>query len=221
MTKLILALTFTCVLANAKTLTGAPSITETFPHLEMQAFKEPKSDFYLGFGLSPIAVMKGRTMFSLDFFQLHWIRDIWDIEILSASYGVTLAQPNYLESRHFQFRMSPKLRFFKMLSIGPLFGYEFVSFPNIQSKIFKAPYASPNWEPFSSKGIIYGAILSETFTIWSDYILKLNQAYIFQSYSTQKTDDDWDYLYEKREIRENKSAIEADTIIMLEVSLLF
>lgn len=222
MKKLILALiVVVSSLGSAKTLTGAPSITETYPHLADLTFKEPRSNFYLGFGLAPIGVLHGRTMFAINFFQLHWIRDYWDVEIMNASYGVTLAQPSYLESRHFQFRFSPKMRFFKMLSVGPLFGYEFVSFPGINTKIFKAPYGSQNYEPFSSKGPMYGAMLSETFTIWTDYILKLNQAYIFQTYSTQKTEDGWDYLYEKREIRTDKSSIEADTIILFELSLLF
>jgi hypothetical protein len=198
-----------------------PSITKTFPNLADLTFKEPKSDFYLGFGVGPVGAVHGRTMFEVDFFQVHWIRDYWDIEILNASYGITMAQPSYLESRHFTFRASPKIRFFKMISIGPLFGYEFVSFPQINTKILKAPWSTPNYEPFSSKGPIYGVALSETFPVWTDYILKLNEIYYQETYSADKTTDGWDYLYEKRELRDDRSSVGADTVFMVEVSLLF
>jgi hypothetical protein len=212
-------LIFCCVQVSASN--GPPSITETMPHLIDLTFKEPKSSFYVGFGLTPVAVLRGRMLYGINFFQLHWIRDMWDIEILNASYGIANAQPVYLSSRHFMFRSSPKIRFFKMMSIGPVFGYEFVSFPEVDAKIYKAPWQTPNFEPFSSKGPIYGVMVSQTFSIWTDYILKVNEAFIKQTYSTDKTDEGWEYLYDKREIRNNKSALEADTVMMLEFSLLF
>jgi len=202
-------------------ISGPPSIVETFPHLKDLTFKEPRSDFYLGFGITPVGVLKGRMLFGIDFFQIHWIRDFWDIEILNASYGISNGQPSYLSSRHFTFRSSPKIRFFKMFSVGPILGYEFVSFPEINSRLIKAPWTTPNWEPFSSKGIIYGVGLSQTFNIWGDYILKFNESYIKQTYSTEKTEDEWDYLYEERAIRNDKSGIDADTVMSIGISLLF
>ncbi len=207
------------LLANAPSA-QAVSIVESYPNLKELTFKEPKSNFYLGFGFTPIGSTHGRTLFGINFFQLHWIRDYWDMELFSATYGMTNGQPAYLESRHFLFRTSPKIRFFKMLSVGPLLGYEYVSFPEINSHLFKVPWATPV-EPFSSKGLIYGLMFSETLPVWNDYILKLNQVIMKQTYSTEKTTDNWDYLFDRREVRNDKSAIEADTVLMIEISLLF
>jgi len=201
-------------------LASASSIVETYPDLKEQLFKEPKSAYYLGFGLTPLGTVKSRFIFAANFFQVHWIRDRYDIEILNASYAVTTAQPSYVQYDSFTFRTSPKYKVLQNFSVGPLLGYEFVSYPQINARLYKNGYSSPS-EPFSSKGVIYGVMVSENITYKENYFIKLNQVLYNETYSTEKTDQDWLYLYDRSELRKDKTDLENGTVFLFEVSLLF
>jgi hypothetical protein len=196
------------------------SILETHAHLKDYLFEEPKSNFYLGFGLTPVGLLRGRMLFAANFFQLHWLSGMWDLELLNASFGFTSTQQTTLQSNHFVFRTAPKVKLFKLISLGPVLGYEFVSFPEVKSRLFKNQFATPT-EPFSSGGVIYGFMASETFTYKDDYLIKVNQLVFKQNYSTEKTLEEWYYLYDRADLRADKTPIEGDLVFMIEIALLF
>lgn len=218
--RIFASLVLVLVLLKTLNLSAEPAFIETYPHLKDYIFEEPKSDFYIGFGAAPVGAIKNRMLFTANFFQVHWIRKPWDIEILSASYGFTTAEPSYVKSRHFIFRTAPKFNVYKFFSVGPMLGYELVSFPEISARLYKNSFASPT-EPFSTRGIIYGVMVSENFELKNNYIFKLNQVFYKQTYSTERTDEDWLFLYDRRELRLDTTPIQAETVFMLEASLLF
>jgi len=55
------------------------------PNLEEYIYKEPHSNFYFGVGFSPLGLMKNRIFFSGSIFQLHYISDWLDHEIINIS----------------------------------------------------------------------------------------------------------------------------------------
>src|SRR6185437_11023470 len=123
---------------------------EKYPHLRDNVYQEPDSHFYLGLSAGG-GLVQSRMYFSANFFQAHYISDQWDLELFSATYGQTTAQPSYAQSHNFVFRTVPKYRWNDFLSIGVLLGYEFVSFPNVSSTIYKNTQETLP-EPFSSSG---------------------------------------------------------------------
>lgn len=211
------------VLASLGVLSARPAranIVQNYPNLKKYLFEEESSAFYLGFGISPLSVLNNRVYFTANIFQLQWLNRTWDLELLSASFGFTVGREDYSNSRHFTFRSSPKWRINELISIGPLLGFEFVSFPSLQARFFKDGLFSPS-EPFSSRGIIYGLSLSETFRFGDDYFLKLNQNIYQQTYSTTETSDGWTYLYDRADIQADRSPIKSSLVFMLEVSFLY
>jgi hypothetical protein len=194
---------------------------ETFPHLKPYVYEEPKSGFFLGLGLSPVGILGNSMMFSANFFELHWIRDRYDVELLNASYAFTRAETSEFQSTHFTFRTSWKYRFFGPISAGPLIGYEYVSFPGIGARIFQGGKIQPSSEPFSSEGWIYGAMVSETFKYEKDYLIKINELAYEETYSTTHTAQGWTYIYDDQSIQQDNSKIKAGTVIMIEGSFLY
>lgn len=202
---------------------GAPEapFLEAFPNLKNYIFEEPKSGFYLGFGATPIGVMTDRVLFAADFFQLHWMSEHWNIEILNASYGFTQAQNTTLQSNQFTFRTAPKYKIGQLFSIGPVFGYEYVTFRNVGAKLFKTPWETQVFEPFSSSGIIYGGMISETFKYKNDYLIQFNELAYQQTYSVKKTPENWTYVYEDPSIEADPNVIGASFVILIQASFLY
>lgn len=211
----------------ASTLTGVPivpagtSFLDTFPALKNYVYEEPASGFYLGLGLSPIGLLRNQFMFTGNFFELHWIKDNYDIEILNAAYSSTRGQSSEFQSTHFTFRAAPKYKFFGPISAGPLVGYELVSFPGVGARIYRAPYIEPNSEPFSSRGWIYGGEISETFTYGKGYILKFNELFYQETYSVTSTIDGWDYRFDDQTVQNDRTNIAPGFVIMFEGNLLY
>ncbi len=199
------------------------TFTDKFPELKQFLYKEPKSNFYFGLGVSPISILTNRILFTASIFQLHWIKKPFDIEIFNGSIGTSFGKSGYVGSNNFYFRISPKLNLLNFLSLGPFVGMEFVSFPSIKVKIEKNNLATPSYEPFSSNGLIYGLIFSETFDIGGGYFLKLNQLAYKQTYSTTLTSYGWNYQFEKEQIEldPERELIKPSVVFMLEVALLY
>lgn len=199
------------------------SILEEHPALRKHLFVEPASDLYLGFSVSPIGVLESKAVHMLGLVQFHWIRGIADVELMSVHVGTTsISKTDFAGSRHFLFRSSPKLRIFDFLSVGPLVGFEFISFPKIGVSLAKGGFSTPV-EPFSAKGWILGALISETFAFQEKYLLKINQSVYWQHYSTVQTDDGWRYRFDKAEIEgdRDRTIIKPSYVAMLEICLLY
>jgi hypothetical protein len=194
---------------------------QEFSHLKPYIYEEPPTGLFLGVGVSPIGILADKFMFTLNFFELHWIKDRYDIEIFNAAYAFTKAQSSEFQSTHFTFRASPKYRVFGHFSIGPLLGYELISFSGIGTKIMRTPYITSNYEPFSSRGWIYGAEASQTFTYGKDYRIKVNALVYNETYSTKQTAQGWDYRFEDQLVQTDNSKIAAGTVTMFELSFLY
>ena len=200
------------------TVVEAPFM-ETFPGLKTYLYKEPPSNYFLGLGLSPVGVLKDRTVFTGDFFQLHYRGELWDLLLFNASYGVTRAQVATYQSNNFTFSTAAKMRVGRILSLGLLAGYEFVNFPNLNATLVKVPYQTP-LESFSSRGMIYGVIASQTFN-YRSYLLQINELGYQQTYSNINTAEGWTYYYDNKAVRANPALVGPGFVAMIKVSLLF
>ena len=193
---------------------------ESFPHLKNYVYIEPRSGFFLGLGVSPIGILKDRTVFTANFFQIHYFSERWDFEIFNAAYGITRAESSTYQSNNFTLRSTLKMKIGKYFSLGPLIGYEFISFPNLGATLLKLPYQSPN-EPFSSRGLIYGGMLSQTFQFKEEYLIQINELAYQETYSNTKTPEGWNFQFNDPNVQGNPGLIGASFVSMIEVSFLF
>ncbi len=206
---------------TAKTA-ATKSFLDTFPNLKQYVFQEPKSGFYLGMGISPLGVGADRFSIAADFFQVHYLSDKLDFEILDASYGLTVAQSSEFESTAFIFRTSPKYRISNTLSLGPLLGMEYISFPKVGSRITNPlTNRATKDQPFSSHGLIYGGMVTETFPYKTDYLIQINAMAYQETYSTTRTQQNWVYLYDDSRIAADHNLIGANLVYMLSLSFLY
>lgn len=215
MKKLLLGLFFVSLSVFANT-------TQEYPELKKFLFKEPKSDFLFGLGVSPIGIANNRFVLSVNFFEFHWRHEPFDVEIFKASFGFGYSQQSYAGSRTFTIRTSPKFTLFHFLSIGPLIGYEYVSFPDVKSTLQYNQFATPT-EPFSSLGLIYGAAVSETFPFQNDYLLKITQTVFQETYSTTQAGNGWTYVFEEPSLQNDpaRTQIKPSLVLMVDFSLLY
>lgn len=193
---------------------------EKYPHLKNNLFAEPNSNLYLGFSIGLLGVLKDRMFFSANFFQVHYVSSFWDYEVFSASYGTTTANPSYVQSNHFIFRTIPKFRINDWLSLGPLLGYEFVSFPQIKAVLYDGTYQTKS-EPFSSAGMIFGVGASQNFTTEAGTKLRLNEVVYKETYSTKDAGRGWAYLFDDRDLRDDSTPIDAGVMFMVELGMMF
>jgi hypothetical protein len=215
---LFLALCMTTTLARAE------SITQTYPDLEKFTYSEKSSKTYFGFGLSPVAIVGSRIGFSLNLFEVHYIKERWDIEAFSASFGNAFGSQNGTE-QFFLFRTAPKYRLFKNISIGPLLGLEFVSFNDVQAQLNKYVtstndlFAPP--EKFTSMGAIYGAAICETFNFGKSDLIKINELFYKETYSYLGTNNGWTYYFNSQSLNSDPSPLAPSSVFMIEVSFLY
>ena len=217
-------LEITFVIALFLSIPVRANFLDDYPDLKKLTFQEPRSSFYVGFGMSPITVLQSRSLLTLEAFELHWVSPLFDIEILNASLGFSfISNTDFTASRHFVVRTSPKIRIFDFLSFGPLFGYEYVNFPNVGTHLTQGGYFTRSTEPFSSAGPVYGFQITETLHYGEKYLLKIGQSVYRQTYSAKETTNGWAYSYEKPEIENDpdRKLVKATYVVMLEVSLLF
>jgi hypothetical protein len=205
-------------MAIAATCRG--DLVEEFPSLKKYTFREKESTLYLGFGISPLSLLGNQLFFTADIFELHFIRSYFDLELVNASFGVSLASNSSMNSKHFTFRTSPKYRVTPTISVGPMVGWEFVSFPGVTDQLYKNNFSAPD-EPFSSQGFVFGGEANENFSIGSDYFLKVSQLVYKQTYSVTQTPDGWTYLFDDPNLQANPNTIGPGWVFMLEFSLLY
>lgn len=210
---LFLVLTISCRALHAEFM-------EAYPHLQKHVYNEPQSPYYLGFGISPVSLMKDRYYFGASFFQIHRISPRWDLELFSVSYGSAQSQLGQAQSNHFTMRMAPKFRIFPFMSAGLMAGLELVSFPQTNVILLKQPFNTEE-QPFSSQGFVYGLMFSETFDYGESYKVKINQSFYKQTYSVEKTPEGWEYYFVDKSVRDNMDTVEPSQVFMLEFSLLY
>jgi hypothetical protein len=207
-------------------------LMKEYPELKKFRFEEPKAGIYLGVGASPIAMIGSKIMFSVNLFQVHYMSKLWDIEILSASIGQVITSNEFADSKHFTLKFSPKFILMNIfetgtLSIGPVIGYEAVKFPSIKARKTRP---GSNGEPLSTKydvltgsGMIFGGVMSETFSLRKGRKFKVSQYFYTQNYDVRATNKGLKYEYENPSVStpENLAEIEADSVFLLDFAYLF
>ena len=198
------------------------TILTDYPNLERLIYKEPDTHIRMGFGVSPLRIMKSKAGLAINIFQIHWAYRNLDWEIFSASFGTTLSSDPNTKVNAFTFRTVPKYKVNEMFSIGPVVGLEYVSFPDVQARIGKDNWYTPV-EPYSSRGLIYGIDFSESVPFNSKFTLKLNQMIYKQTYSTVGTRDGWTYLYQGSSsgLNDDPGPISPGIVFLMEFNLLY
>ncbi len=193
------------------------------PNLKKHIHVEPRSNLWVGFGVSPVGFLENRTLHVLSAFQFHWMPRYLDWEVINVSLGLTsFSKENFAKARDFFFRSSPKLRILEFLSFGPMVGYEYISFPDVGARQVSAPFQTP-LEPFSSKGIIYGGEVSEVFHLGAAYYLKVSEVFYRQTYSTTTASNGWQFVFDQPDLQNDPDhkSIRPSYVFLLEFSLLF
>jgi len=192
------------------------------PSLNQFIYETPHSKLYIGVGVTPLAMTDNRFVFAGSLFQLHYISNLIDIEIFNISVGINSAENDMFSSYHFIFRTAAKMKINKSLSLGGIIGWELVSFPKVNKKEYNGRDFTP-MEPFSSSGLILGVIVSQEFTYFDDYLIKINGFIYREFYSVEKTRYSWTYWFEEEEIQQDpdKKAIAPGFVGGLELSILF
>ena len=198
---------------------GGKTFLERFPHLSELVFDEPHAGYYIGFGLSPVSFVKDQVKVSLSLFEVHNIQRRFEWEILKINVGSSFGRPAIAASTDFTARTSLKWRWTEMFSLGPLVGYEFVSFPQIDSRTTKNTYETPV-EPFSSRGLIYGFALNQNFK-WNEHRFKLAQVIYKQTYPTDENGAGWRYVFEDPDISSEAEVLAPGTVFAFELSFLY
>lgn len=196
---------------------------EERPHLKPLLHVEPKSNFQLGMGISPLTMSDGKLIHGISLFQIHWTYSIADIELLSTAIGISsTAKTEYAGSRHFWIRTSPKFRPFPFLSIGPVAGYEFVLFKDVEVRQTNGTFTTP-LEPFSSSGFFYGGMATQTFSLSSGYQVRVSEIIVKETYSITDPGNGWAFDYARPELAADpdKTPIKPNLLFMIEVSFLF
>lgn len=203
-------------------LSPGQSLIEQHPSLKSFLFVEPKSNIYFGFGVNPVTVMKSRVGGSLSFFQLHYIKHRLDFEVFNASFGTAVSKDSSANSTQFLFRTSPKFRIFPGFSVGPMIGFEYISFASIDARLTRARFFSP-FEPFSTHGFVLGAMASQLVTLGNDHFLRINEVAYQQHYSVTNAGAGWDYEFRSPSLQADseRTLIKPGNVFVLEFSLLF
>lgn len=203
---------------------GAPHQEASFlqdnPNLKKFVFEERKTNLHVGFGLSPFQIINTKPGVSLSLFQVHYINRWVDWELFNASLGLTFGGDKTSKLRNYVFRTTPKYPINSLFSIGPLVGYEFITFPQVKAKITNSRLETPN-EPFSNRGYIWGAELTETFEFKSKFKLRASQIFYKQNYSTSKTPEGWAYTYSQASLNSDSSPIDPGYVFVIQLSLMY
>jgi hypothetical protein len=200
---------------------GAGSFIEDHPLLKEYRFKEPASNIFFGFGASPLSITNNGVLVSVSAFQLHYVKNEFDIELISANLGFSLTNSNLTVSRKIIVRTVPKIKISSVLSIGPVFGAEFVNFPNVNTKVYSGSKITPSYVPFSQVGYIFGVGASQTFVLSEEFKLRLNEFLYQENYSTTTASNNWSFYYQDSGLQSSTAPIQASTVVALEFCLLF
>lgn len=193
---------------------------DDYPNLKSHIFREPETPIHFGFGAAPVRIMKNKAGVAVSIFQVHLNQRWLDWELFNATMGFSISSEDESRVNSFTFRTTPKFKITDGMSVGPLLGYEFVSFPDVNARLLSDGRASP-FEPYSSRGLIFGAAVSQTFDIGQKYKLKLHQIVYKQTYSTSGTYDGWEYNYENNDYNLDATPLSPGPVFLLEFSLLY
>jgi hypothetical protein len=197
-------------------------ILADFPGLDRYRFKEKESPFYLGLGVSPAGFSERKFLVTFSPLQIHFRKSFVDWEILGASFGWSQPKSNYASSQYFVVRTVPKISFFQVLSVGPFVGYEGHLFRGVKARLRKENRYSP-YERFSTSGLAWGAVVSQSFPMEGGKIFKINQILHQQRYKIREAGKGWRHEFERAELETGDTLpdLNAERVFALEVGVLF
>lgn len=194
---------------------------DEFPHMKKDLYEEPDNNLRFGFGLIPVQFMKNKAGVGVNIFQMHWMTRYIDWEVLGVSYSATVSGEPVSQINLFTFKTAPKLKITENISIGPIFGLEFVSFPLIKARLYKDVLFTPE-EAFSTRGPLFGIVLSESFKLGKKHMVKVNQMAYRQNYKTDGTNSGWKYYYTSDEsLNKSQKPISPGIVFLMDVSFIF
>lgn len=204
-------------------------ILEQYPSLRKLVYEESPSRYSLGFGITPVGILKEKVYIGLNLFQLYWTQDWLDWQVVNASIGFGITQTQESKSRHATLRTAPMYRLFEFLSIGPMLGYELVQFQNLQSKYVQTKAIDPEStdpQPFSTHGMIFGVMASQRFQLESGNSIRVTQTIAKQNYAVDSNREGWKNNFNGLPATDPTftaapSSIRPSLMLSLEISLLF
>lgn len=220
-----LRVTLLALVASLGSSRARADFLEDFPHLKKLAYSEPPSPVRLGFGVTPVGIMKDKNYLGFSLLQAHWLSRWIDWELAGFSFGVSNARNRYADSRSFFARTAPKFRPLENLSIGAVVGYELITFPNAKSKVHKelpskAGVSTPE-EPFSSKGLVYGGIMSLLVNT-SIGTIRVSPLYLVRTYPHKKLENGWRYIFTNAELSSDAAVEELapESLVAIELGFM-
>ncbi len=193
-----------------------------YPQLSKHIYTKPESMIFIGVGVTPIGMTDNRFILSGSVFQLHYIKDIFDIELFNISFSMNNAEKSKYSSYHLVLRTAPKIKINEHLSAGFIAGWEFVSFPEVYKKEYKGEKFTP-LEPFSTTGYILGVIVTQNFKYYKKYQIKISEFIYREFYSVKETSNSWKYWFEDPLIQQDpeKDKVAPSFVGGVEISILF
>ncbi len=212
------SLAFLCLFGAAPI--ARAEFLKDFPQLNELTFREPASPIRLGAGIVPIGIMKDKTFIGFSPLQAHWHSNWLDWEIASFWIGLSNARNTYADSRSFFARTVPKFRLLERVSIGVIAGYELITYPEIGSKIYKGRWFTPE-EPFSSRGTVYGGMISLTFPMGKQ-MLRVSPLYLVRTYPYKTLKNGWSYIYTHPDVQTDAAIEELapESLVAIELGIM-
>lgn len=184
------------------------------------------SNYHIGFGVSPFGLIGEKSFYTISLFQLHYISGSFDFNIISADFGVIESGNSLAKAKNFTIKTSPKYVLAELfenttLSLGPLFGVEFIKFDNVKTQLRKGSAVTVS-DNLSAYAAIWGAMLEQTVT-FTNYKIKISQTYYRQNYSITDANNGWYHFYEnvEAESEENQKVMQANDVFLLSLSMIF
>lgn len=203
-------------------LAHAETVLETYPGLQKFVSTERTSNVYFGFGLNPVNFVGSKIGFSASVFQVHYIKNKWDLELFNGSFGAAFGK-QYGNEQFFLIRTAPKYRVVKNISVGPVLGMEFVHFPDVQAELYKNGNFTKPFD-FSTVGAVYGLTISDVIEMGGagkSSLLRISGTLMKENYSVVGTNNGWQYYYMANYLNGDSSPIAPSTVFLLELSYLF
>ena len=205
----------------AETKGSSGTFVDDHPVLKDYVSEEHHSNFSVGMGIIPIGFMKNRLFFGVDLFEINYSNRYLDWNILDTILGFGLSQGGE-NGKYVMLMTQPKFRVTQGISVGFLLGYEFVSFPSVQSVVtvqsngFSTPSSS-----FGTSAPIYGLSASETIKAFDSSKLKVSQMFFKETYSTTQPVAGATYDFSPTSSSFDPTSIQASTVFMIELSFMF
>jgi hypothetical protein len=197
------------------------SFLETYPHLAPLMRSDFVSQLHLSASLSPFRTVGSKVGFGIAPVALHYRNGWLDLELFQLSLGFYFLGGESI-SNHvtFQIRTAPKIQLSSSVSLGPLVGFEYMTFNAVKARIFKNNLYS-ELEPYSVSGFIWGGLICERFLLKESLWLQIQQTVYVQKFNPNSSYYGWAYDFEQNTLNQDASILQPKLVFLIEVGLFF